>query len=100
MHDRGATNRMAFNDRGAPTSGPAKRCRTSDQVPQLLAGARPWWRLSRGPTTIASREFPRALGAERRTWYAARTRAALCCLTFELTPTAEAGSVSLVRDDA
>ncbi len=39
MHDRGATNRLAFNDRGAPTSGPAKRCGTSVQGPQMLAGA-------------------------------------------------------------
>jgi hypothetical protein len=95
MHDRGATNKLAFNDRGAPTPGPAKRCWTSDQAPQLPTGARPWWRIGRGPTTIALRVFPRTLGAERRTWNAARTRAAWCCLTFELTPTTEAGGVRL-----
>jgi hypothetical protein len=36
----------------------------------------------------------------RRTSYCGAYSTRLCCLTFELTPTAEAGSVSLVRDDA
>jgi hypothetical protein len=32
-------------------------------------------------------------------WIAARTRAAWCCLTFELTPTTEAGTVRLGREN-
>jgi hypothetical protein len=40
--------------------------------------------------------------AEKRAalWIAARSRAAVCCITFELTPTAEAGTVSLDCENA